>query len=99
VGVVLAAGGYPDHVETGKLISGIDAARAVPNTLVFHAGTAGENGDLVTAGGRILTVVGRGATYRDAIDTAYDAASKISFEGMQYRHDIGRKALIATPQA
>ena len=99
VGVVLAAGGYPEHVETGKIISGVDAARAVPNALVFHAGTARDNEDLVTAGGRVLTVVGRGAAYRDAIDTAYDAASKISFEGMQYRHDIGRKALIATPQA
>jgi len=98
VGVVLAAGGYPENVETGKIISGIDAARAVPNAVIFHAGTARENEDLVTAGGRVLTVVGRGATYREGIDTAYDAASKISFEGMQYRHDIGRKALIATPQ-
>jgi len=98
VGVVLAAGGYPENVETGKIISGIDAARAVPNAVIFHAGTARENEDLVTAVGRVLTVVGRGATYREGIDTAYDAASKISFEGMQYRHDIGRKALIATPQ-
>jgi len=93
VGVVLAAGGYPEHVETGKIISGIDAARAVPNAVVFHAGTATRNGDLVTAGGRVLTVVGRGPTYREGIDTAYDAVSKISFEGMQYRHDIGRKAV------
>jgi phosphoribosylamine--glycine ligase len=100
VGVVLAAGGYPEHVETGKIISGIEAARAVPNAVVFHAGTAARNEDLVTAGGRVLTVVGRGATYREGIDTAYDAVSKISFEGMQYRHDIGRKALIAaTPRA
>jgi len=100
VGVVLAAGGYPEHVETGKIISGIEAASAVPNAVVFHAGTARRNEDLVTAGGRVLTVVGRGATYRDGIDTAYDAVSKINFEGMQYRHDIGRKALIAaTPQA
>ena len=100
VGVVLAAGGYPEHVETGKIISGIEAASAVPNAVVFHAGTARRNEDFVTAGGRVLTVVGRGATYRDGIDTAYDAVSKINFEGMQYRHDIGRKALIAaTPQA
>lgn len=95
VGVVLAARGYPDHVETGKVISGIEAARAVPNAVVFHASTARENGYLVTAGGRVLTVVGRGATYQAGIDTAYDAASKISFEGMQYRHDIGRKAVLA----
>src|SRR5262245_2451759 len=100
VGVVLAAGGYPEHVETGKIISGIEAASAVPKAVVFHAGTARRNEDLVTAGGRVLTVVGRGVTYRDGIDTAYAAASKINFEGMQYRHDIGRKALIAaTPQA
>jgi len=100
VGVVLAAGGYPEHVETGKIISGIEAARAVPSAVVFHAGTGRQNGDLVTAGGRVLTVVGAGGTYREGIDTAYDAASRISFEGMQYRHDIGRKALIAVnPQA
>ncbi len=95
VGVVLAAGGYPDRVETGRVISGIEAAGAMPNTVVFHAGTARENGYLVTAGGRVLTIVGRGATYQEGIDTAYDAASKVSFEGMQYRHDIGRKALLA----
>ncbi|HEU5257350.1 MAG TPA: phosphoribosylamine--glycine ligase [Vicinamibacterales bacterium] len=95
IGVVLAAGGYPEHVETGKIISGIEAACAVPSAVVFHAGTGRQNGDLVTAGGRVLTVVGAGATYREGIDTAYDAASRISFEGMQYRHDIGRKALIA----
>ena len=98
VGVVLAAGGYPENVETGKVISGIDAARSVPKAVIFHGGTARENEELVTAGGRVLTVVGRGATYQEGIDTAYDAASKISFEGMQYRHDIGRKALIASPQ-
>ncbi len=93
VGVVLAAGGYPDTVETGKVITGIEAASEVPNAVVFHAGTARHNGQLVTAGGRVLTVVGRGAAYRDAIATAYSAASKISFEGMQFRRDIGRKAL------
>lgn len=93
VGVVLAAGGYPDCVETGKRISGIEAARAVPNAVLFHAGTARENSSLVTAGGRVITVVGRGATYQKAIDTAYEAASRVSFDGMQYRRDIGHKAL------
>jgi phosphoribosylamine--glycine ligase len=96
VGVVLAAGGYPDAVETGTIISGLDAAAGVPNAVVFHAGTARRNGQLVTAGGRVLTVVGRGATYGDAIDTAYAAASTIRFDGMQYRRDIGRKALAET---
>ena len=84
VGVVLAAGGYPDAPETGKAIDGLDAAQRVPGALVFHAGTAERDGQLVTAGGRVLTVVGRGATYRDAIDTAYAAASRIRFDGMQY---------------
>jgi len=93
VGVVLAAGGYPDTVETGKMITGLEAAADVANAVVFHAGTARQNGHLVTSGGRVLTVVGRGATYREAIETSYAAASKVSFEGMQFRRDIGRKAL------
>jgi phosphoribosylamine---glycine ligase len=93
VGVVLAAGGYPDSVETGKIISGIDAAAEIPDAVIFHAGTARKNGHLVTAGGRVLTVVGRGATYRAAIDTAYAAAARINFDGMQFRTDIGQKAL------
>jgi phosphoribosylamine--glycine ligase len=93
VGVVLAAGGYPDAPETGKAIDGIEAASDVPGSIVFHAGTAKRDGRLVTAGGRVLTVVGRSTTYRDAIETAYAAASRIHFEGMQYRRDIGRKAL------
>ena len=93
VGVVLAAGGYPDAPETGKAIGGVDAASEVPGAIVFHAGTAKREGRLVTAGGRVLTVVGRSTTFRDAIDTAYAAASRIHFDGMQYRRDIGRKAL------
>jgi phosphoribosylamine--glycine ligase len=93
VGVVLAAGGYPDSPDAGRTINGIDAASEVPGSIVFHAGTARRDGRLVTAGGRVLTVVGRSTTYRDAIDTAYAAVSRISFEGMQYRRDIGRKAL------
>jgi phosphoribosylamine--glycine ligase len=93
VGVVLAAGGYPDAPETGKAIDGVAAAGAVPGAIVFHAGTAKREGRLVTAGGRVLTVVGRSTTFKDAIDTAYAAASRIHFDGMQYRRDIGRKAL------
>jgi phosphoribosylamine--glycine ligase len=93
VGVVLAAGGYPDAPETGKAIDGIDKAAEVPGAIVFHAGTAMRDRRLVTAGGRVLTVVGRSTTYRDAIETAYTAASRIHFDGMQYRRDIGRRAL------
>jgi phosphoribosylamine---glycine ligase len=93
VGVVLAASGYPDTPETGKAIEGIEAANDVPGSIVFHAATAKRDGRLVTAGGRVLTVVGRSTSYRDAIDTAYAAAARIQFDGMQYRRDIGRKAL------
>jgi phosphoribosylamine--glycine ligase len=93
VGVVLAAGGYPDAVESGKVITGVDEAAKVEGALVFHAGTSRRDGKLVTSGGRVLTVVGRGPTYRDAIDIAYRAASHIQFEGMQLRKDIGQKAL------
>jgi phosphoribosylamine--glycine ligase len=93
VGVVLAAGGYPDSPESGKPIDGLDAANDVPGAIVFHAGTSRRDGRLETGGGRVLTVVGRSNTYRDAIDIAYAAASRIHFDGMQYRRDIGRKAL------
>lgn len=93
VGVVLAAGGYPESVGTGKVIAGLAEAAEVPDSVIFHAGTAKQNGDIVTAGGRVLTVVGRGSTYRDAIDRAYAAAAHISFDGMQLRRDIGQKAL------
>ena len=77
--------------ESGKPIIGLEAAAAVPGALVFHAGTARRDGRLVTAGGRVLTVVGRGPTYREAIDVAYRAASHVRFDGMQLRRDIGRR--------
>jgi len=93
VGVVLASAGYPDAVETGTPITGIADAARVPGALVFHAGTRLHDGRLVTAGGRVLTVVGRGATYREAIDVTYRAAACIRFDGMQFRRDIGRKGL------
>jgi phosphoribosylamine--glycine ligase len=94
VGVVLAAGGYPDGVESGRPITGLDAAAAVPNAMVFHAGTAKRDRQLVTSGGRVLTIVGRGPTHRAAIEVAYRAASLVKFDGMQFRRDIGRKALV-----
>jgi phosphoribosylamine--glycine ligase len=95
VGVVLAAGGYPGPVEHGFPISGVDEAARLDDVLVFHAGTARERDSVVTAGGRVLTVVGRGASYEAAIAKAYEGVSRISFRGMQYRRDIGRKALPA----
>jgi phosphoribosylamine--glycine ligase len=93
VGVVMASGGYPDAFEKGKVISGLDEAAALPDTLVFHAGTADRDGAIVTAGGRVLTVVGRGAGFAEARDRAYAAVSQITFEGMHYRKDIGIRAV------
>lgn len=94
VGVVLASAGYPESADNGRVIEGLDAAAGVPDALVFHAGTARRDGKIVTAGGRVLTVVGRGRTHRDAIDVAYRAADAVRFDGMQFRRDIGRKALL-----
>jgi len=95
VGVVMASAGYPESSDPGRVITGLDDAARVPGALVFHAGTAARGGDVVTAGGRVLTVVGRGASYQDAIDVAYRAVGQVRFEGMQFRTDIGRKALAA----
>lgn len=96
VGVVLAARGYPENVEAGQPIFGIEEAAAIPGALVFHAGTQKREGQLVVAGGRVLTVVGRGATFGSAIETAYRAVERVRFEGMQFRRDIGRKAVMGS---
>jgi phosphoribosylamine---glycine ligase len=93
VGVVIASKGYPDKYETGKVISGLGAASEVPGVLVFHAGTARRGQDIVTAGGRVLTVVGEGRDYRQAISRAYDAAQRVAFDGAFMRKDIGQKAV------
>jgi phosphoribosylamine--glycine ligase len=92
-GVVLASRGYPESSESGRAISGLEAAEAIPGVSVYHAGTALRERQLVTAGGRVLSVVGRGDDFAEAIARAYAGVHKISFEGMQFRHDIGRKAL------
>jgi len=92
-GVVLASRGYPESAESGQAIDGIDAAEAIPGVAVYHAGTARRGGHIVTAGGRVLTVVGRGADFAEAIARAYAGVLRIGFDGMQYRRDIGRKAL------
>jgi len=90
-GVVMASRGYPDSAESGRPIEGIEQAEALPGVVVYHAGTAYRDGRLVTAGGRVLTVVGQGRDFAEAIDRAYAGIHQISFEGMQYRRDIGRK--------
>jgi phosphoribosylamine--glycine ligase len=91
VGVVLASGGYPDHYETGKIITGLDAAESA-GALVFHAGTTMRDGVAVTAGGRVLTVVAGAPGFAAARERAYAAARRISFEGMFCRSDIGLRA-------
>jgi phosphoribosylamine--glycine ligase len=98
VGVVLASRGYPETAESGQPIAGLEDAAAVAGAMVFHAGTARRDNQIVTAGGRVLTVVGHGRSHRDAIETAYRAAARIRFDGMQMRRDIGRKALVALGQ-
>ena len=91
--VVLASRGYPKSSEFGHAIRGIEAAEALPGVSVYHAGTALLGGQLVTAGGRVLTVVGRGVDFAAALACAYAGVRQISFDGMHYRRDIGRKAL------
>lgn len=101
VGVVIASEGYPASGPTGLRIAGLDRASGMDGVCVFHSGTRYRDEgrrDVVTAAGRVLTVVGRGATYQDAIDRAYAGVAAIHFEGMHYRRDIGRKALSLTEQ-
>lgn len=88
--VVLASGGYPTEYEKGKEITGIDK---VESAQVFHAGTKIQDGKLTTNGGRVLNVVGNGATLQEAIDNAYSEISKIHFDKAFYRSDIGAKGL------
>jgi len=93
VGVVLAAGGYPDTVRKGDVIHGLDAAAKLPGK-IFHAGTAlNEAGKVVTSGGRVLCAVGLGATVRAAQKQAYELVGAVCWEGMQYRKDIGFRAI------
>lgn len=99
VGIVLASRGYPERSESGHVIAGLDAAAQLPHVQVFHAGTAMRDGHVVTAGGRVLTVVGCARTYDEAIRRAYDGVRLVSFDGMQYRRDIGRNALMAAATA
>ena len=84
--VVLVSGGYPEEYEKGKEISGLEA---VDNALVFHAGSENYNGKLVTSGGRVMAVTGLGDGHKEGLKESYSAVSKISFEGMNYRTDLG----------
>jgi phosphoribosylamine--glycine ligase len=95
VAVVLAAHGYPGDVRSGDVIHGLDeVARDCPDVRLRFAGVKQQGNQLVTAGGRVLTVVATAPAFPVAIARAYEAASKIKFDGMQYRGDIGRKAVV-----
>ncbi|MRR05612.1 MAG: phosphoribosylamine--glycine ligase [Deltaproteobacteria bacterium] len=91
--VVMAAGGYPGDYRKGDEITGLDKAAAIDDLFVFHAGTAKKDGSYVTNGGRVLGVTALGTTVRDAIARAYEGVAAITWPGVQYRTDIGNKAL------
>lgn len=92
VTVVLASAGYPGKYETGKKISGLAEAAKLDGVQVFQAGTKTERGDVVTAGGRVLAVTALGQTIKAARERAYEAVSRVHFEGCHYRRDIALSA-------
>jgi phosphoribosylamine--glycine ligase len=91
--VVLTTRGYPDAPETGQEIKGLDALKGLSDVMVFHAATGTRDGKIVTVGGRVLGVTALGANLDSAVQRAYEAVKKISFDGLHYRKDIGQKAL------
>jgi len=93
VTVIAASQGYPGSVQTGHVITGLEAAAATDGVTVFHAGTALRRGELVTAGGRVLAVTAIADTLQLACDRAYQAMEKIHFDGMYFRRDIAHRAL------
>jgi phosphoribosylamine--glycine ligase len=94
VSVIAASGGYPGKYASGKPITGLPSAgQRTEDTVIFHCGTALKDGHPVTAGGRVLAIAAVAPDLRTALDKAYAELAKISFEGMQYRRDIGHRAL------
>ncbi|MFH1028809.1 MAG: phosphoribosylamine--glycine ligase [Pseudomonadota bacterium] len=91
--VVMAAAGYPGDYQKGDVIEGLEQAASLEDVYVFHAGTATRDGSCVTNGGRVLGVTALGGTVKEAIAGAYAGVARISWPGVQYRSDIGRKAL------
>jgi phosphoribosylamine--glycine ligase len=98
VSVVLASGGYPGSHPVGFPISGLEEAGRLEGVQIFHAGTAHKDGEIVTAGGRVLAVSALGDSFGAARQRAYDAVSLIHFEGMHSRTDIGLRAEMATTE-
>lgn len=95
--VVMSSGGYPGDYESGKKISGLEEAGKLDGVMVFHAGTAKEGDDIVTAGGRVLGVTALGDTIAEAKELAYKAVDMISFDGAYCRRDIANKAISFKP--
>jgi phosphoribosylamine--glycine ligase len=93
VTVVLASAGYPGKYETGKQISGLEDAAKLESVEVFHAGTRRGNGQFLTAGGRVLALTALGVTIEAARIRAYEAVSRVHFEGRQYRRDVALSAV------
>jgi phosphoribosylamine--glycine ligase len=91
--IVLAAKGYPEAPRKGDVIEGVDEALAMPGVTVYHAGTQSDDGRLRTAGGRVLSVCGRGQRLAEAMAAAYRGVECIRFDGMHYRNDIGADTL------
>ncbi|MHB8158660.1 MAG: phosphoribosylamine--glycine ligase, partial [Desulfocucumaceae bacterium] len=91
--IVAASGGYPGSYQKGFEITGMEKAGEDLAIKVFQAGTALKDSKLVTAGGRVLGVTSLGSSLKEALEKGYQAVSEISFEGMQYRRDIGSKGL------
>jgi len=93
--VVVASGGYPGTFEAGKKIMGMNDAAKVAGVTVFHAATAVRDSTFYTSGGRVLGITARAPDLRTAVDRAYEAVSKVGFDGMHYRKDIAARALKA----
>lgn len=91
--VVVASGGYPGHYDVGKPITGLSEAARLEGVTVFHGGTKFSGDQTVTSGGRVLGVTAVGDNFRTAVDRAYTAVSKIHFDGLYYRKDIGARAI------
>ena len=94
--VVMASGGYPGSFETGKKITGLAEAAALPNVAVFHAGTKREGDSIVTSGGRVLGVTATADSLQQAIHKVHEAVNTIHFDGAQCRTDIGAKGDLRT---
>ncbi len=89
----MASGGYPGSYAKGRPITGLAEANALPDTKVFHAGTARAGDPIVTSGGRVLGVTALGRDLKSAQAAAYAAVERIQFEGAHFRRDIGSKAI------